>query len=466
MRAKDFLLEYRRDVTAQKMGDKLISAFQRLENGSSLPDNLYGAWTVVDMVVRPQFHFDKSIIMNILGQRTSISKATAPEILQQIKPALVDAILAQLEEGDPTPHKEYSQWVAARYITGDTQMEDVGSTLREYLYKFNVLKRKKMLKPPANDINKYNSFGNFMDNMDQYALPEDEVVNKGKSTEVYRSADVRVIVPEDEPAACYYGRGTRWCTAATQGNNYYNHYSRQGPLYILLPQHPKYDGEKYQLHFPSDQFMDEEDEQVDSLSELLSRFDLVRFFKQQEPEIKEYIAFADDSVLVPLLKRIKEIGMELFYDEVTAWEDQDDSWHSWRHEQAFERGYVTDDGDVDWDQVGNDRDLNDYEDYNEDMKYWHRAVETALNYSPDSIRYFLESDRDGNNDRAGNGTGDDYKLDQLDAVMARIVRYETANNDDQVAEDIERTIAVRRDNNRIQRTDPEWTVSRVGGYPR
>jgi hypothetical protein len=242
------------------------------------------------MVLRPHMHFDQTIRMTVLGQSAQFNKEVAPEILEQIKPALVDAILAELETGDPTPHKEYAQWIAARYITGDTKLEDIGSTLAEYLYKFNVLKRKKILKPPANDINKYNSFSNFMDNMDEYALPEDEVVNKGKATEVYKDADVRIVVPEDEPAACYYGQGTRWCTASTHGTNYYNHYSRQGPLYILIPTKAKYEGEKYQLHFPSEQFMDENDDAI-SLNYIINdRFHLLDFFKQQEPELQDYKA--------------------------------------------------------------------------------------------------------------------------------------------------------------------------------
>jgi len=462
MRAKEFLLEYRRDVTAQKMGDRLITSFHAKENGHSLPDILYGAWTIVDMVVRPKFHFEDTIIMNVLGQKTTINKANAPEILQKIKPALIDAILATLEQGDPTAHKEYVQWIAARYITGDTKLEDVTSTIREYLHKFVILKRKKILKPPANDINRYNSFGNFMDNMDEYALPEDEVADKGKVTEMYKDAEVRIVVPEDESAACYYGRGTRWCTAATQGTNYFNHYSRQGPLYILIPTHARYEGEKYQLHFPSEQFMDEQDEQVSLLDLIDDRFHLIDFFKQQEPEIKEYVAYTDDETLAPLLEKIKEIARDWLWDEVMNWEHQDDYFTEWQAEQARERGWEDENGDVDWDRVREDDHLNNYLEWNDEVRTWVKEVETALDYSPKMVKDFAVSPRDGLDVEL-------YKMEQLDALIARIVNYETgkagSRDGDHIASAIKQRIGVRRDNNRIGNNDPVWTVF-VSGWPR
>ena len=154
----------------------------------------------------------------------------------------------------PQKNKKYTQWLARLYAAQSTKMEDVVSTVREYLVKFDTLLRRKKLPPGYTDINRYTSFGNFMDVMDLYDMPEDEIVDKGNATEVYEDADVRVVVPEDQTAACYYGQGTRWCTASTRGTNYYNHYARQGPLYILLPKKAIHEGEKYQLHFPSEQF--------------------------------------------------------------------------------------------------------------------------------------------------------------------------------------------------------------------
>ena len=458
MRAREFLREYRRDRTAQAVGDKLIAAFARIEKGHNVPADLYGAMTLAKMVQTPDRVPYKTVSFEVFGKTVQVNPATAPEILNRIKPQLINTILEQLESGDPTAHKEYTQWIAKMYILGDTPLEDIGSTLKEYLYKFAVLKRKKLIAPPANDINRYSSFTMFMDAMDKYELPEDEVVDKGEATEVYEDATVRVVVPEDQDAACYYGRGTRWCTAATKGTNYYNQYSRQGPLYILLPKSPTHSGERYQLHFPSGQFMDEGDDPVDLYDLLIHRFDMLfDFFKQQEPSIGNYIIFADDKIINPLLERIKELAMEHFWDEVNDWEDQDNYWHDYRAEQARERGYVDADGDIDWDQVSNDEDLGDYLDWNDELATLRSNIEGALSYnSGQHIREFILNDQDG----SAREYYADADLSKLPDVVAAIVRYECGgrrNDENFVSEFIDRRIDVRKGYDR----DPTWIVRRV-----
>jgi len=99
--------------------------------------------------------------------------------------------------------------------------------------------------------------------MADYEDVEDAVtVDKGQSAEIYNDSEIRVIVPKDEASACYYGRGTRWCTAA-RNNNMFKQYHKSGDMYIVIPKNPKHQGEKYQLHLHTKQFMDEEDRPID-----------------------------------------------------------------------------------------------------------------------------------------------------------------------------------------------------------
>jgi hypothetical protein len=459
MRAREFLREYRRDRTAQAVGDKLIAAFARIEKGHNVPADLYGAMTLAKMVQTPDRVPYKTVNFEVFGKTVQVNPETAPEILNQIKPQLIDTILGQLESGDPTAHKEYTQWIAKMYILGDTPLEDIGSTLKEYLYKFAVLKRKKLIAPPANDINRYSSFTMFMDAMDKYELPEDEVVDKGEATEVYEDATVRVVVPEDQAAACHYGRGTRWCTAATKGTNYYNQYSRQGPLYILLPKSPTHPGERYQLHFPSEQYMDEADDEVDLYELIVRRFDLVNFFKQQESTVGDYIVFADDEIVNPLLEQIRELTRDNFWDQVNDWEMQDDYWQDYRAEQARERGYVDADGDIDWDKVSNDADLGDYLDFNEQLGLLRSNMETALNYTFDDIKRFVFNDQDGNHPEYENAD-----ISKLSDLMSAIVRYECGGRrrDDNIVSDfLDRHIDVRTTRDLHKPGAPPWIVRRV-----
>jgi hypothetical protein len=73
-----------------------------------------------------------------------------------------------------------------------------------------------------------------------------------------------------EAAAKYYGRGTKWCTAA-KSNNQFKHYNKYGKIYMIQidEKGKKTHNEKgkkshkYQIHVESDQFMNERDEPVD-----------------------------------------------------------------------------------------------------------------------------------------------------------------------------------------------------------
>jgi hypothetical protein len=197
---------------------------------------------------------------------------------EQITKFVADHIIKPLEQADPTKNKQYVQNLIKFYIAGE-QLEDLTSTAVEYLTKFHKLKAKKQIPSPENDINRYTSFDDFANAIDEYPDPEEkQSMPKGEAKEVYKDANVRIIRPEDEEAACYYGQGTRWCTAATKGENLFNQYNQEGPLYILIPTKPQYNGEKYQIAPYSYQYMNEYDEEQDMM-DVKERFSSPGFLK-------------------------------------------------------------------------------------------------------------------------------------------------------------------------------------------
>lgn len=364
MRASQFIVEYRRDKTAQAAGNKLIPAFMK-DRGDfnarlrSLRDNLAG---------------------------TNIATLTPEQVL-----SINNEILGEIESKDPTKNKQYVQWLARMYANGDVKLEDLNRN--NVLGKYDLLKRRRLIDDPTHaDINRFKKYSDFEDVVEwRYELALDEKervqVNKGTAETVYEDENVRIVHPEDEAAACYYGQGTRWCTAATQGSNYFNHYNRQGPMYILIPKKAQYDGEKYQLHFPSEQFMNEEDHQVNIGELLTKRFPgLVNFFKKVEPSVRDWVMFADDDTLKSISERVKEILGDIIWETVFDWESSDDYFRSWQAEEAEKRGYVDDDGEIDWDRVYEDNELNDYTDYNYEAGDWVRRAQRALDLSPQEIR--------------------------------------------------------------------------------
>ena len=187
-------------------------------------------------------------------------------------------IYNELIQADPTYNKEkdifgkYSKWILQQYLNKNFKDEDIYK-INDYLTAFDKYKSKIQQK----DINQYKTpvelfksiepFTNKEKDGDESIMSNKELSTKIKSNEakkVYEDNDWTVIVPETERASCYYGKGTQWCTAATNGNNMFDHYHEQGDLYIIInKQNPD---EKYQFHFESSQFMDVHDSEIDAIA--------------------------------------------------------------------------------------------------------------------------------------------------------------------------------------------------------
>ena len=68
---------------------------------------------------------------------------------------------------------------------------------------------------------------------------------KSESSIVYEDEHVRVIRPKTKLAACYFGKGTKWCISAEMSRNYFNSYTSKGRAFYFMfwsgapnPEHP------------------------------------------------------------------------------------------------------------------------------------------------------------------------------------------------------------------------------------
>jgi hypothetical protein len=124
-----------------------------------------------------------------------------------------------------------------------------------------------------------------------YEHPGGDVIFRGDQWTVARVSDTGAL---GKDAACFYGGNylepskgeTRWCTSAP-GLSWFDRYIKDGPLYVVIPNNwegqrgikSNLPAERYQFHFPSNQFMDVHDRSVDlvqllngSMSELKDIF--------------------------------------------------------------------------------------------------------------------------------------------------------------------------------------------------
>ena len=123
--------------------------------------------------------------------------------------------------------------------------------------------------------------------------------------ENWRVIEIKDKGPVGKEAACFYGGNnveTRWCTSGP-GLNWFERYINKGPLYVIYNPNdtdvspmtglPK---NRYQFHFPDNQFMDKDDRQQD-LVQLLNgpMSELKSFFK---PEFAKGLTMGGEKLVI------------------------------------------------------------------------------------------------------------------------------------------------------------------------
>ena len=297
----------------------------------------------------------KSIILEQSRFEVLYDALTQPSVDKQgkkQKPRLTKQELNALVQADPTTRLndvdlenmskddykklkagKYVQWIIKQYLTlkterqpgengYDRELANVKATFMEDLYKVtDDLKKFERFKSKIKgekDINKLTA-DQLYDAVKDFDLTLATTTKaERKSAEVhpgskmvYDGPNWRVIEIEDKgpvgkEAACFYGgnnQETRWCTSTPGTDQWFNRYIKDGPLYVLFNPNdtdvspttglPK---NRYQFHFPSNQFMDKDDRQQD-LVQLLNgpMTELKDFFK---PEFAKGLTVGGEKLVI------------------------------------------------------------------------------------------------------------------------------------------------------------------------
>ncbi|MGZ8924324.1 MAG: hypothetical protein ACXW2E_00440 [Nitrososphaeraceae archaeon] len=168
-------------------------------------------------------------------------------------------IVKELAQAGP----KYIVWIAKRYINKEFKITEDLNRLKLDLTEFDRVKNQLTIK----DINQYKNVRQLYNALEPFADKEvvsnsqlERNIKEGGAIKVFEDSSGSVYKILTKEAACLFGKGTRWCTATTNGLNYFDDYNDNGPLYVIIT---KPDNEKYQFHFPSGQFMDSSDSSVD-----------------------------------------------------------------------------------------------------------------------------------------------------------------------------------------------------------
>ena len=208
---------------------------------------------------------------------------------------VLDTLPSGFIEADPSHNFTYLEWIVKSYLAGGiARYEDLVSRVRPTLEYFVLLRNKlptgDASQPHTNMRNIINYCGlrgcqrkkfevpgletYLQPFIERYEKQHAEAAAAGAGTAdkiFYQDRDITIYNPKTKEESCHYGRGTRWCTAATKGGNMFDSYNERGPLYIIVPKKAEHKGEKYQFHVASESYMDETDASV-SVSRLVERW--------------------------------------------------------------------------------------------------------------------------------------------------------------------------------------------------
>lgn len=174
--------------------------------------------------------------------------------------ALIDPTL----DNNQSPPKlgKYTKWMLGMYRRGTFKRGDFNEAV-ELLAVFEKYKNRVQVR----DITQLHSIGElyqvvkpFMKGNQATSKSDETRRIKQGAEKVYEDSQWLVIVPHTMEAAQLYGKHTQWCTAAEKSDNMFEYYNENGTLYINID---KVNNRKYQFHFESNQFMDEQDEPIE-----------------------------------------------------------------------------------------------------------------------------------------------------------------------------------------------------------
>jgi hypothetical protein len=225
-------------------------------------------------------------ILNLYGQalleavsKCELTCATSRlEVAEREAQLSEQALIQRFSDMDPTPGKSRTQWMVKTYIEDDQfKLEDLGRA-HAALSAFERFKPKLQIK--QRELSRLKSLHTLEALIDPFVKAEAKARlerdlssatgREKKRLEEMKARDESIIlqegdglptiaVPMTEFASCWWGRGTKWCTAAEK-DNAFAQYHKDAPLVIVSCPN----GDKFQVYVTkyTFQFMNETDEEV------------------------------------------------------------------------------------------------------------------------------------------------------------------------------------------------------------
>lgn len=160
---------------------------------------------------------------------------------------------------------KYAKWLLKLYLNDNLLIEDLYKA-EEYLPIFDRVVKSNKIKNEEKDLYNINSLNEmfliikpFLDG-DKFVSKNEEILTlkKDGAENVYEDDEFLVVKLLTKEGSQYYGANTQWCTASKSGN-IFDEYNEKGSLYVIID---KINNKKYQFHFETKQYMDENDGEI------------------------------------------------------------------------------------------------------------------------------------------------------------------------------------------------------------
>lgn len=220
--------------------------------------------------------------------------------------ALTPEGLREIIMNDPSGRCKYVRWMTDVFKRMESEIfyEDLYK-MKESIELFE--KSKFRLEPDDRNILNYQTTQDLWDKIKKYKDDEEVVLSKnqlrgdtiveGEYHLLYENKEYKIIVPLTHRASCFWGSGTKWCTAVISNQITYDSYANKGPLVIIYykdDDHTK----KIQFHIETSQYMDYLDRSLNSedlfnqypmaLESLIEYTESQRYTCSSKPDIKFY----------------------------------------------------------------------------------------------------------------------------------------------------------------------------------
>ena len=133
------------------------------------------------------------------------------------------------------PNHKYLDWITKNWSPSDVSEEGVMEhNLKEILLavsKFDNESNRLEIK----DLNQYNSLNHLFDALKKIGETARRTVDiTGDVEKIYEDNRFVVVSPKTHTASCYYGAGTKWCTASKDTKSHFSTYKGSGELYYII----------------------------------------------------------------------------------------------------------------------------------------------------------------------------------------------------------------------------------------